>query len=427
MNKAIKIILITAVAVLGIGFLPCFVSANGLINITFEQKPLFQETNFLPGQSATHWIEVENKSSETQPIGIEVINYSSCSSNCFSDRLNLTISQNSTELYEDSLTDFFGAGQIKLSDLAAGGTTKYFFSVAFLPGSGNEYQEKETSFDFTIGTLGKESIGSETPPGGSGGGGGGFFVSGLEIFNEVVSGLGESEATIAWNTNISATSRVIYSSEHQPRTLQLDNPPNYGYFSSTAENSALTTDHQMVVSGLTPGTTYYFRCVSRGSLAVSKELKFTTTGVAGEAIEILPIAQPSDYMGQFPVSDPGGRALGEEIELPEEVEEVIEEDILEETVLAEEMVEDVFGFGILCWILFILIFILLVLSLLSALFKKGKKPASILSLFTAILLILYFIFCCRTCWILILVAAILFVLSLILSRKKKEISQNSSL
>ena len=41
----------------------------------------------------------------------------------------------------------------------------------------------------------------------------------------------------------------------------------------------------MTITGLTPGTTYYYRCISHGSLAISDEYRFTTKGVAGGAIE----------------------------------------------------------------------------------------------------------------------------------------------
>jgi len=406
MNRLSKTILISAIAILGIGCLPSFASANGLLNIVFEQKPLFQETNFLPGESAEYWIEVENKSLETQAIAVEVINYSSCSSNCFSDRLNLKVSKNSTGLYEDSLTNFFNAGQIKLSDLAVGEKTKYFFKVTFLPDSGNQYQAKEVSFDFRIGSLGKESIGPEIPPGG--GGGGGFFVLGLEIFNESVSGVGETEATITWNTNIPATSRVIYSLEDQPRILQLDNPPNYGYFYSTAENSALTVNHQMVITGLVPATTYYFRCVSRGSLAVSKELKFTTAGVKGEEIvSLLPEAPP----------------LGKEDGIEPEVEgEFVEEEIITEEEEDEDLDKFLATAGAflaaenLCWLIFIVIIILTALYLLSRDKKEKeiKKKDLIFLSILILLIVLYCIFCCSFCWILIFAVSLLFILSAIL-------------
>ncbi len=418
MNKLSKTILIGLAATLL--FLPSLAAANGLLNIDFEQEPLFQETNFLPGQSVERWIEVENKSSETQAIAIEVINYSSCTSNCFSEQLELTIKRNSTELYKESLDDFFKAGEIKLSDLAAGVKTKYFFSVTFLPESDNQYQEKTLNFDFKIGSLTKKSDEEKTTPeNGEGisttGGGGGFFITGLEIFNETIASVEATQATITWETNKPATSRVIYSSENQPHILLLDSPPNYGYADSTSENSSLKVLHSMVVSGLEPATTYYFRCISRGSLAVSTELKFTTASVKGEEIVLQPPATPPQ---------PAPDILGEDIEIIEtettEEDEQEEEDISEqeETPLLQEEAEDEEKTSF-CWLLLIIFIILLILSVVYGI-KRQRKGKWVLPLLTLILAILYYLLCCPTCWILILIAFILLALSLMFGRKKKE-------
>ena len=409
MNKPSKAILIGLAATLL--FLPSFIMANGLLNMVFEQEPLFQEANLLPGQSVERWIEVENKSSETQPIGIEVINHSSCISNCFSEQLELTISQNSTEIYDDSLEDFFKAGEIKLSDLAAGAKTTYFFSVTFLPESNNQYQEKTVNFDFKIGSLGKESIGEEIPPqnNGSTRGSGGFFITGLEIFNETIASVEETQATITWETNKPATSRVIYSSEYQPHTLLLDNPPNYGYANSTSEDSSLKISHSMVVAGLQPSTTYYFRCVSRGSLAVSKELKFTTASVKGEEIVLEPAIAP-------PQTTPD--VLGEEIEteITEEQDTEGKDVSEEESPLLQEEAEEKPSF---CWLLMLILIILFVLSLVYGM-KRQRKGKWVLPLLTLILAVLYSLLCCPTCWVVILIALVLLALSIMFGRKKKE-------
>jgi len=412
MNKALKTILIISIAVFGAGilFLPSFALANGLIKIDFEQKPLFQETNFLPGESVTHWIEVENKSSETQPIGVEVISYSSCSSDCFSEQLNLIISNGLPDLYNSSLTDFFKAGEIKLSDLAVGAKIKYFFTVTFLPEASNKYQEEEVSFDFQIGALGTESISGEIPPGG-----GGYFITGLQIFYEKASEISGDSVIITWLTNKSATSRVIYASSSEDHTLQLDNPPNYGYARSSAEDSSLKTDHQMVITGLTPGTTYYYRCVSHTSPdeAISTQHSFTTKAVAGAAEEIVPL---------LPEAPPLGKEDGIE---PEVEGEFIEEEIT----IGEDKDLDKFlatagacmAAGNLCWLFFAVIIILTVLYLLSRDKKEKeiKKKDLIFLLIIILLIILYCIFCCSCCWILILVISSLFILFTVLILRRK--------
>ena len=126
-------------------------------------------------------------------------------------------------------------------------------------------------------------LGEEIPPGG-GRGGGGVIIAGLEIRNEKVSEIGTTSVTIIWNTNKEATSRVIYSPEGLPHLLRPNEPPNYGYVFSTIEYSTKVTSHTVVIIGLLPGTTYYFRCVSHTSPdeTITVEHSFTTKGVAGE-------------------------------------------------------------------------------------------------------------------------------------------------
>jgi len=397
-------------------FLPNFALANGLVKITFEQEPLFQELNFLPGETITHWISVENISPETQPIGIEVINYSTSSNDWLAEQLILEISENSTKLYESSLAGFFTAGEIKLSDLEAGATTTYFFKVTFLSQAGDTYQGTQVSFDFRIGALGKESIGGEIP-----GGGGGYFIPGLTIFNEQIPTTTPNQVTITWETNRPATSRVIYSSQYQPHTLRLDEPPNYGYASSTPEDLTLVTLHQMVISGLEPATTYYFRCVSHGSLAISKELVFITPKIEKEvagveegetAIQPPVVPSPEEIPHQ-------GEVLGEETEeAPVEKGVRVSEEKgagLEKFLAA---VSNFFTSEKLCWLLFAVIIILILIYFLFKEIRKGKRKW-ILPLIILLAIILYCIFCHSGCWILILLAILFFLISLLLRRKEK--------
>lgn len=329
MNKLLKTILISSIAVFSAGFLlipSTSAQAQGL-EVVFENEPdsLFDETNFLPGESVTRYADVTNNSGETKKIGLEIINQYPCSENCLSDVLDLVINENGNPLplYSDSLTNFYGAGEKVLSDLSTGATIRYYFSMTFNPVAGNVYQNSTADFDINIGFFGEESIGEEIPSGG--GGGGGYFIPGLEIYDETASEIGENEVTITWQTNKDATSRVIYSSGSESHTLTLDNPPNYGYAHTTLEYdiSPKVTFHSVTITGLTPGTTYYYRTVSHGSLAISQEYTFITKGVKGWEIE------------------EGGKPA-EEIGIPEitgEIpEEITEEGIPSAPLSEEEMV-----------------------------------------------------------------------------------------
>lgn len=183
MNKVIKTILIISIAIFGASFLLVnSAQAQNILDIQFqnEPNPLFQQTNFLPGDSTSGWVKVTNISTETQKIGVEIINKYLCSENCLSlsDVLNLSITEEGSEipLLEGSLTTFYKSGEKPLSDLAPNASTTYYFSITFNPEAGNNYQESEAKFDIKIGAFGKESIGGEIIPGGGPSGGGGVIL-----------------------------------------------------------------------------------------------------------------------------------------------------------------------------------------------------------------------------------------------------------
>ena len=120
--------------------------------------------------------------------------------------------------------------------------------------------------------------------------GGAVFIAGLQIYNERVSDVGTTDVTIIWDTNLESTSRVIYSSSDESYVFDWTNPPNYGYSHSTPEYNTpanlygVTGSHTVHITGLSMGTTYYYRCVSHTSPdeTITVEHSFTTKGVAGE-------------------------------------------------------------------------------------------------------------------------------------------------
>ncbi len=97
------------------------------------------------------------------------------------------------------------------------------------------------------------------------------------ISSEVATTVTTTSTTITWTTDDLATSRVVYDTLPH---AELGAAPNYGYASSTVESdtSPKVTSHSVVISGLTSGTTYYFRTVSHGSPeSVGGEKSFATT------------------------------------------------------------------------------------------------------------------------------------------------------
>ena len=106
------------------------------------------------------------------------------------------------------------------------------------------------------------------------GGGGGAVDRTPPRISDVVlcDGATETTADICWKTNEKSTSQVKYWTS-PPMFSELD--------------KAYVIRHRVQLSGLTPGTTYYYKTMSRdraGNLAVSDEYSFTTLGKVPEAI-----------------------------------------------------------------------------------------------------------------------------------------------
>src|SRR3989344_3684755 len=126
---------------------------------------------------------------------------------------------------------------------------------------------------------------------GSGGGGGGAILTPFSIASESVKETAAegNKIIISWLASDNSTGQVIYSSENESHTLNLNDatgsPPKYGYARTTIEfdTDPKTTQHSAALNNLESGTTYYYRTVSRGSFAVSPEHKFTFHAVQESA------------------------------------------------------------------------------------------------------------------------------------------------
>lgn len=289
MNKLTKTILISIV-IFSAGFLTA-VPASAIqvdeLVVEFEKIPLFKEGDFKPGDGLLRWVKVTNNSPETQRIAVEAINENDPDN--FASQLNLTIKEGATIIFNNTLSQFFSQGETYLSSLVGNGSqTEYDFTIAFNSSAGNEYQEKTLGFDILVGFEGTEG-GLQLPPqgGGTGGGGGngppGGLPPGLTILNEAAVETTTISVTITWQTSYPATSQVIYALEGESHTLDLTDtsgtPPHYGYTRTTSEDGNKVINHSMTITGLTPGTKYYFRAVSHASLAISTEHSFTTLTV----------------------------------------------------------------------------------------------------------------------------------------------------
>ena len=140
-------------------------------------------------------------------------------------------------------------------------------------------------------------------------------------------GVTTNSITLVWTTNEPATSRVIYdTSSRATLGSSIDSGTGletYGYQFTTPETDTSTkvTSHSVTITGLTPGTTYYFRTVSHGSPeSVSTELSSitqvaSTSGSSSSSIPtfvITPILTVGTTAGTVVNSVPnaGGAVLG---------------------------------------------------------------------------------------------------------------------
>ena len=286
-NNFTKILFVIFTAIGMLGFSGQAKAVDPLV-VEFEKSPLFSEANFLPGVSVTRFVKVTNNSGSSQRIATQPLNI--LDPNHLGDVLNLVIKEGDRTLYNNALSNFLGAGEVFLSNLAGNGTlTKYDFVISFYSGTQNTFQGRSLGFDILIGFQGTE--GGLLPGAGSssGGGGGGWLPPGLTITEPVtIVEILQASATIMWDTSYLSTSQVIYSSAAENHILDLTDsagtPPKYGYAHTTAEYDTAPKigNHLVTITGLTPGTTYYFRAVSHASLAISGEQSFTTLIPGGE-------------------------------------------------------------------------------------------------------------------------------------------------
>ena len=304
--RKIFITILISIFALGIFSFASPVLAAGETEVLFENGndvPLFNEANFLPGQTVTRWVKFQNNTADTLKATAKISSYSD--NDGLGNWLEVEIKQGADVLFSKTLKDFFDTGEVMLTDVVGGDQKQYDFSITMKPETGDAMQGKTLNFDIQVGVGSEEAIGGETPSDGTGGGGG-YNYQGLKITQEAGSAVVNNIITISWLTNHFATSRVVYDNvSHLTLTL----PPNYGYQWSTLVTDTLpmVTGHSVSIdfSSWSAGT-YYFRPISHGSPEVyGKEIVYLISP-AGQATEITP---PGEQTG-------GGVGQGEKTTSP---------------------------------------------------------------------------------------------------------------
>jgi len=249
--------------------------------VEFQSTPLFGEASFAPGNTITKWIKLNNNT-EIAHLGIvkalDVVN-DGIEGKKLGDVTNLKIKQGETIIYEGTFSDFFSKSKVDLPQVLPHNSATFDFVVTFDSNSNNEYQNSTMSFSLEAGfeddtTTDTVSVGSS----------GSYITVGpktLLITNEDFTGIVGEIGTIiiSWNTNIPATSQVIYGlSSGGPYNLDMS-AVNFGYpFSTPEQDLGKVTNHTVYIDNL-PAGDYVYRVVSRASPAtVGYEHHFVVLG-----------------------------------------------------------------------------------------------------------------------------------------------------
>ncbi len=110
-------------------------------------------------------------------------------------------------------------------------------------------------------------------------GGGGGPVT-LSIMNERITSTGSTTVVVTWNTNLPATSRVVYGLD--PVT-SLGQAPLYGYGLTTTTSTPLVTSHSMTIEGIPSAASAYFRPISNTPSQQVIGIELTRGGVLGDS------------------------------------------------------------------------------------------------------------------------------------------------
>lgn len=135
------------------------VEAIGDLNVDWgvphEGDPIFKIDNFAPGQTETREVTIINSASTVRPVGVRGIKTDEEGS--LSERLNISILRNGSNLYTGNLAQFFeesaGPDGVKLFNANPGTNNKIIFKVTFDPAADNAFQDTKVVFDLKIGVA----------------------------------------------------------------------------------------------------------------------------------------------------------------------------------------------------------------------------------------------------------------------------------
>lgn len=130
--KFMNTVKILSIAVASLVFLPLPASAS--LEVTFEESPLFVNTEILPGDSVSRTVVVRNTNEQTELVQVGA-------SDVFSDGLSsvmsLEIAESNNVIFSDTFANFFNNLPVDLGQLSEGEQKTYYFTASLPSGSEN--------------------------------------------------------------------------------------------------------------------------------------------------------------------------------------------------------------------------------------------------------------------------------------------------
>ena len=150
-------------------FCLCFspVKAASLINVDFEDDPIFDIDNFYPGMSVSKEVSVKNEDATERDLYITM---SGVDNGDFSDQINFYVIKKSSGKFfvggsgdRMTLKDMDGDGNAFVERMAAGDSTDYEVRVKLKTDTGNEFQNEEIN-SFKVGMAFSDLPNPASPP-----------------------------------------------------------------------------------------------------------------------------------------------------------------------------------------------------------------------------------------------------------------------